>query len=74
MSQTGGKAAAAKTARRKRAAFNEALNTAVEKGYFVENPLNGLRWKAPAVNEEVDPAAVPNPAQVLRLLEAAAHQ
>lgn len=69
-----GKAAAAKTARRKRAAFNEALNTAVEKGYFAENPLKGLRWQAPAVSEEVDPAAVPNPAQVLRLLEAVARQ
>lgn len=67
-----GKAAAAKTARRKRAAFNEVLNTAVEKGYFTENPLNGLRWNAPAVNEEVDPAAVPNPAQVARLLTAVA--
>ncbi|MEU4035646.1 hypothetical protein [Streptomyces collinus] len=55
----GGRAAAAKTARRKRAAFNEALNTAVEKGYFAENPLKGLRWQEPAVNEEVDPAAVP---------------
>lgn len=41
-----GKAAAAKTARRKRAAFNEALNTAVEKRYFAENPLNGLRTGA----------------------------
>ncbi|WP_346346643.1 hypothetical protein [Streptomyces sp. SID161] len=69
-----GKAAAAKTARRKRAAFNEALNTAVEKGYFAENPLKGLRWQAPAVSEEVDPAAVPNQAQVLRLLEAVARQ
>ncbi|MFF8481858.1 integrase [Streptomyces antibioticus] len=69
-----GNAAAAKTARRKRAAFNEVLNTAVEKGYFTENPLAGLRWQAPAVNEEVDPAAVPNPAQVLRLLEAVARQ
>lgn len=69
-----GKAAAAKTARRKRAAFNEVLNTAVEKGYFAENPLNGLRWNAPAVNEEVDPAAVPNPAQVARLLAAVAQQ
>ncbi|MFD7569965.1 tyrosine-type recombinase/integrase [Streptomyces sp. NPDC059810] len=69
-----GGAAAAMTARRKRAAFNEVLNTAVEKGYFVENPLNGLRWKAPAVNEEVDPAAVPNPAQVARLLAAVAQQ
>ncbi|MFI2617277.1 hypothetical protein [Streptomyces sp. NPDC018584] len=67
-----GKAAAAKTARRKRAAFNEVLNTAVEKGYFTENPLMGLRWSAPAVNEEVDPAAVPNPAQVARLLTAVA--
>ncbi|MFF0479343.1 hypothetical protein [Streptomyces sp. NPDC004284] len=69
-----GKAAAAKTARRKRAAFNEVLNTAVEKGYFTENPLNGLRRNAPAVNEEVDPAAVPNPAQVARLLVAVAQQ
>ncbi|MEU5437561.1 hypothetical protein AB0G73_29890 [Streptomyces sp. NPDC020719] len=69
-----GKAAAAKTARRKRAAFNEVLNTAVEKGYFAENPLNGLRWNAPAVNEEVDPAAIPNPAQVARLLAAVAQQ
>lgn len=60
--QTGRQGGRGKTARRKRAAFNEALNTAVEKGYFAENPLNGLRWKAPAVNEEVDPAAVPNPA------------
>lgn len=69
-----GGAAAAKTVRRKRAAFNEVLNTAVESGYFAENPLNGLRWKAPAVNESVDPAAVPNPAQVLRLLAAVASQ
>lgn len=69
-----GKEAAAKTARRKRAAFNEVLNIAVEKGYFTENPLSGLRWNAPAVNEEVDPAAVPNPAQVARLLAAVAQQ
>ncbi|MEH0421142.1 tyrosine-type recombinase/integrase [Streptomyces sp. B21-083] len=69
-----GKEAAAKTARRKRAAFNEVLNIAVEKGYFTQNPLNGLRWKAPAVNEEADPAAVPNPAQVARLLTAVAQQ
>ncbi|MFJ9431686.1 tyrosine-type recombinase/integrase [Streptomyces sp. NPDC101490] len=69
-----GKKAAAKTARRKRAAFSEVLNTAVEKGYFAENPLGGLRWNAPAVNEEVDPAAVPNPAQVARLLAAVARR
>ncbi|MFF4829956.1 hypothetical protein [Streptomyces sp. NPDC001312] len=41
-----GKAAATKTARRKRAAFNEVLNTAVEKGYFSENPLHGLKSTA----------------------------
>ncbi|MBB4987100.1 tyrosine-type recombinase/integrase [Streptomyces nymphaeiformis] len=69
-----GKKAAAKTARRKRAALNEVLNSPVEKGYFAENPLNSLRWNAPAVNEEVDPAAVPNPAQVTRLLAAVAQQ
>ncbi|EFL43295.1 integrase [Streptomyces griseoflavus Tu4000] len=34
----------------------------------------GSAWQAPAVSEEVDPAAVPNPAQVLRLLEAVARQ
>jgi integrase len=69
-----GRAAAAKTARRKRAALSEVLNTAVEKGYFAENPLNGLKWNAAAVNEEVDPAAVPNPAQLARLFAAVAQQ
>ncbi len=52
----------------------KALTTAVEKGYFAENPLLILRWNAPVVNEKVDPAAVPNPAQVARLLAAVAHQ
>ncbi|WTH49627.1 integrase [Streptomyces sp. NBC_01550] len=69
-----GNAAAAKTARRKRAAFNEVLNMAVERGYFAENPLNGIRWNAPAVNDVIDPVAVPNPAQVARLLASVAAQ
>ncbi|WPO75566.1 site-specific integrase [Streptomyces sp. KN37] len=69
-----GKPAAAKTARRKRAAFSEALNTAVEKGHFTENPFKGPRWNPPGVNEEVDPASVPNPAQVDRLLSSVAQQ
>lgn len=68
-----GKAAAA-TPWRKRAALSEVLNTAVEKGYFAENPLNGIRWNAPTVNEEVDPLAVPNPAQAARLLTGPGHQ
>ncbi|MEU4800451.1 hypothetical protein [Streptomyces sp. NPDC023327] len=54
--------------------MSEVLNTAVGKGYFAVNPLSGFRWNAPAVNEEVDPAAVPNPAQVSRLLAAVAQQ
>lgn len=69
-----GKSAAAKTALRKRATFNEVLGTAVEKGYFAENPLIRVKWKAPAVTEEVDPSCVPNPTQVAGLLAAVAKQ
>ncbi|MGW0608306.1 hypothetical protein [Streptomyces sp. NPDC002640] len=42
----------------------------MEKGYFQKNPLIGIRWNAPAVSDEVDPAGVPNPTQVARLLDA----
>ncbi|RMB79455.1 tyrosine recombinase XerC [Streptomyces shenzhenensis] len=65
-----GTVAAAKTTKRKKAAVNEVFSTAVEKGYFAHNPLVGLRWTAPAVDDEVDPDCVPNPIQVTRLLEA----
>ncbi|MFF3851206.1 integrase [Streptomyces sp. NPDC002328] len=65
-----GTAAAAKTAKRKKAAVNEVFVTAVEVGYFSHHPLNGLRWAAPEVADEVDPDCVPNPAQVARLLAA----
>lgn len=68
----GGRAASARTARRKRAAFGEVLNRAVERGYFERDPLNGVRWSPPAVNEEVDPAGVPKPGQVARLIAAVA--
>ncbi|PIM66199.1 integrase [Streptomyces sp. JV178] len=63
-----GSAAAAKTVKRKKAAVNEVFGVAVEKGYFGQNPLAGLRWTAPEVADEVDPECVPNPAQVARLL------
>ncbi|MFG2232232.1 tyrosine-type recombinase/integrase [Streptomyces sp. NPDC048723] len=69
-----GKPAAAKTAVRKRSAFSEVLGTAVDKGYFTENPLARVKWKPPAVSEEVDPACVPNPTQVARLLSAVGGQ
>jgi len=69
-----GKAAVAKRARRSRAACNEVSNTAAEKGDFADTPLNGLRWKAPAVNEEVDPAPFPIRRRFARLLVAVAQQ
>ncbi|WP_190125481.1 hypothetical protein [Streptomyces inusitatus] len=56
-----GTAAAAKTVKRKKAAVNEVFGVAVERGYFTRNPLNGLRWTAPEVADEVDPDCVPNP-------------
>jgi hypothetical protein len=62
-----GSSAAAKTVKRKKAAVNEVFGVAVEKGYFGQNPLAGLRWTAPEVADEVDPECVPNPAQVARL-------
>ncbi|MGW1088954.1 hypothetical protein ACWD4L_22220 [Streptomyces sp. NPDC002596] len=65
-----GAAAAAKTVNRKRAAVNGVFGVAVERGYFAQNPLNGLRWTGPEVADEVDPDCVPNPAQVARLLAA----
>nr|WP_307814847.1 integrase [Streptomyces sp. DSM 110735] len=65
-----GTAAAAKTVKRKKAAVNEVFGVAVERGYLAQNPLNGLRWTAPEVADEVDPDCVPNPAQVARSLSA----
>ncbi|GHG37191.1 hypothetical protein GCM10018791_63550 [Streptomyces zaomyceticus] len=58
-----GESAAAKTALRKRSAFSEVLGTAVDEGYFAEIPLARVKWQAPGVSEEVDPACVPNPTQ-----------
>jgi len=65
-----GTVAAPKTTRRKRAALNETFGDAVERGYLTHNPLIGLRWTAPEVDDEVDPDCVPNPVQVRRLPEA----
>ncbi|MFF7473184.1 tyrosine-type recombinase/integrase [Streptomyces sp. NPDC008092] len=65
-----GTVAAAKTTKRKRAAVSEVFADAVERGYFTHNPLTGLRWTAPEVDDIVDPDCVPNPIQVARLLEA----
>ncbi|MFE2547609.1 hypothetical protein ACFXGI_03535 [Streptomyces sp. NPDC059355] len=47
---------------------------AVENGYFVDNPLAGIRWNAPSVEGEADPASVPDPLQVARSLSAVGQQ
>ncbi|MGW7616877.1 hypothetical protein ACWGLG_13665 [Streptomyces antimycoticus] len=65
-----GTAAAAKTVKWKKAAVNEVFGVAVERGYFLQSPLSGLRWRAPEVADEVDPDCVPNATQVARLLAA----
>ncbi|MET7718495.1 hypothetical protein [Streptomyces sp. NPDC005407] len=69
-----GNPAAAKTVKRKKAAVNEVLSVAVERGYFAQNPLGGLRWTAPESVDAVDPDCVPTPAQVGRLLAAVGAQ
>jgi integrase len=69
-----GSPAAAKTVKRKRAAVNEVFAAAVERGYFAQSPLAGLRWTAPEHVDEVNPDCVPNPHQVARLLAAVGAQ
>ncbi|MCX4665124.1 tyrosine-type recombinase/integrase [Streptomyces sp. NBC_01381] len=70
-----GKTAAAGTIRRKRAIFYNALEYAVEADLISENPLPRLNWKAPEqVEEEVDPACVPDPGQAAKLLAAVRDQ
>ncbi|MER5298960.1 site-specific integrase [Streptomyces lasiicapitis] len=70
-----GKTAAAGTIRRKRAIFYNSLEYAVEAELLAENPLPRLKWKAPEqVEEEVDPACVPDPGQAAKLLAAVRDQ
>ncbi|MGW7076902.1 tyrosine-type recombinase/integrase [Streptomyces sp. NPDC054866] len=70
-----GKTAAAGTIRRKRAIFYNSLEYAVEADLISENPLPRLNWKAPEqVEEEVDPACVPDPGQAAKLLAAVRDQ
>lgn len=69
-----GNPAAPKTIQRRKAAVNEVFATAVERGYFAQNPMAGLRWTAPGHADEVDPDCVPNPHQVARLLAAVGHK
>ncbi|WP_405389189.1 tyrosine-type recombinase/integrase [Streptomyces sp. NBC_01102] len=66
-----GATASASTIRRKRAIFHNALGYAVDAGLLPQNPLPQVQWKAPEqVEEELDPATVPDPRQALALLDA----
>lgn len=66
-----GTTAAASTIRRKRAILHNALGYAVDAGLLPQNPLPQVQWKAPEqVEEELDPATVPDPRQALALLDA----
>jgi integrase len=70
-----GTTAAAATIRRKRAIFHNALAYAVDAGLLADNPLPQIQWKAPEqVEEEVDPACVPDPGQAAKLLAAVRDQ
>ncbi|MFF9311118.1 site-specific integrase [Streptomyces sp. NPDC014748] len=65
-----GKAAAPRTAKRKRACLSDILGFAVEEHLFTTpvNPLTAVKWTAPKAVEEVDPESVANPRQVRSLL------
>lgn len=65
-----GRAAAATTARRKRAVFYNALRYAVELDLLPANPIDKIQWTAPPVAQAVDRRVVANPVQVAALLDA----
>ncbi|MCW2855993.1 MAG: phage integrase family protein [Marmoricola sp.] len=65
-----GEVAAPATVARKRATLNNALEYAVELGYFDSNPLLRVRWSRGRHVEAVDKRVVVNPEQARRLLDA----
>ncbi len=70
-----GKTSSGSVIARKRAIFHQALGIAVDAELLGENPMAALKWKAPErVEEEVDPEAVPDPAQAAALLAAVGRQ
>ena len=65
-----GSDAAITTVNRKRFAFHAALEYAVELDDLPSNPLDGVKWRRPRVNEAVDRRSVVNPTQARQLLAA----
>ena len=62
--------AATTTVNRKRFAFHAALEYAVELEDLPSNPLDGVKWRRPRVNDAVDRRSVVNPSQARQLLAA----
>jgi integrase len=69
-----GRPAAATVVARKRSVFYGVLTYAVELDILPANPVDKVRWKAPATADEVDRRVVASPSQVSRLLSAVARQ
>ncbi|ARQ69156.1 tyrosine-type recombinase/integrase [Streptomyces marincola] len=70
-----GSTASPHTIRRKRAIFHNAVVFAVEAGLLADNPIPRISWKLPEpVEDELDPAGVPNPDQARALLRAVGEQ
>ena len=69
-----GQPAAATVVARKRSVFYGVLGYAVELDILPANPIDKIRWKAPATAGLVDRRVVASPAQVSRLLDAVAAQ
>jgi hypothetical protein len=70
-----GTTAASISIRRKRAIFHNAVAYAIEAGLLAENPIPKVKWSLPdPVEEEIDPASVPDPELAAALLEAVREQ
>ncbi|SES38126.1 hypothetical protein SAMN05216188_1486 [Lentzea xinjiangensis] len=60
---------AATVVNRKRAVFHNALEYAIELEAIAHNPIPKIKWTAPKVEHEVDPAVAASPVQAGTLLE-----
>ncbi len=65
-----GEDAAATTVNRKRFAFHQALEYAVEVKHLTSNPLDSVKWRRPRTVETVDRRSVVNPVQGRALIDA----
>jgi integrase len=61
--------AAPTTVNRKRFAFHQALEYAVEAKHFPANPLDSVKWRRPRTVDAVDRRSVVNPVQARTLLD-----